>query len=276
MQTVHRKLCKYAILRYVPDEYREEFINIGLTMHNLTDCSIKTKLTTNYSRVKSFDDEIDLEFLKVILEGIEEQFSISTVSGPSLKILSNDDFLEESTRYYVNQLQFNEIRNIYSEDVDKDFDDLFKTYVYFEHKKKHRITNEEVKRLMKRVFQNKGFEKKLDRNPVLYTNNNEEITLDYGIFEKDKNYYLKAFSLDYDKKKTAATNAKTWVYNIERLMKTSNSEFKFVLNNTDLKDKKTKLIFDILSEVSEPIFLDQLDDFVDKLSTLHGVNNSSN
>jgi hypothetical protein len=133
---VFKNLCKYTVLRYVSDEYREEFINIGLIMHVPSEGLVMTKFTSNFSRVKAFDDEVDLDFLKLVLEGIEEQFSTtkSTVTGPSVKETKDEAFLQEYTRHYVNQLQFSEIRNIFSTNYEEDFDKLFKTYVYFDTK----------------------------------------------------------------------------------------------------------------------------------------------
>jgi hypothetical protein len=62
------RLCKFAVLRYVPDNNRKEFINIGLVFHSPEDRFIDLELTTNFSRVTAFDDEIDINFLKIVLE----------------------------------------------------------------------------------------------------------------------------------------------------------------------------------------------------------------
>jgi hypothetical protein len=263
-----KKLCKFSVIRYVPDEYREEFINIGFVLHDIEGPSIMCKFTSNFSRVKAFDDEVDLEFLKLILEGLSDQFTLSTDYGPSLKELTKIDYLNEVTRHYVNQIQFSKINSIYSPDIEKDFDDLFRTYVYFETKKKNRITSDEVRRLMQRIFMDKGLFNQLERNPLLHTNYNEPIELDYSLTTENKKYFMKALSFDYKKSKqeTGTTVAKTWVYNIERLLKNTDRdqyEFKFVLPDNDMNDKKKKLILDILSEISEPIAISQLDDFID-------------
>jgi hypothetical protein len=113
------KLCKFAVLRYVPNENRQEFINIGIVFHSPDDKFIDCKITTNFSRVSTFDDEINLGFLKLVLEGIEEDFTKSSiVHGPSFDQLAKWDFLERATSFYVNQLQFSPIRFIRSSNYD--------------------------------------------------------------------------------------------------------------------------------------------------------------
>jgi hypothetical protein len=132
----------------------------------------------------------------------------------------------------------------------------------------HRITNDEVKSLMRRVFENRGIEKFLESNPRLYTKHNEEISLDFKFKSTDNDYYLKAFSLDYRKKNSASNQAKAWAYNIDKLRENlddNSVEFKFVINNAQLKSKTEKLIYDILSDVSRPILLKDLDEYIDTL-----------
>ncbi|BBW96531.1 DUF3037 domain-containing protein [Geobacillus icigianus] len=51
------RLCKFAVLRYVPDEMREEFINVGLVFHSPEDGYVNMEITSNFSRrlVKNSD-----------------------------------------------------------------------------------------------------------------------------------------------------------------------------------------------------------------------------
>src|SRR5690625_2045620 len=106
------KLGKFAVLRYIPNENREEFINIGLVFHLPSEGYVNFKATTNFSRVTTFDDEIDIDFLKMVLSGVESEFTQDLVHGPSYKIVRDINFLEKQTAHYANQLQFSPIRII--------------------------------------------------------------------------------------------------------------------------------------------------------------------
>lgn len=214
-------VCKYSVIRYVPDELREEFINIGLLFHSPEYRHIDIKFTSNFKRVAAFDDEIDVKFLKVVLEGIKESFTKSTVSGPSEEALADVNFIEKSTFYYANQIQFSNPNLIHSSDYEQDFEDLFRTYVYFDSRKKTRITDDEVKILMNKILRTHEVYKKVNRNYKLDVGT-EEIELDYVYRTIDnKLKIIKTFSFDYAKSKSsqATTVAKEWHYNFEKIIK---------------------------------------------------------
>src|SRR5699024_3114418 len=192
------EVCTFSVIRYVPNECREEFINIGLVIHSPSQGFVDFKSTTNFSRVTAFDDEIDLEFLKLVIAGIKEEFSQSTVHGPSLRAVNEEDFLEKQTMFYANQLQFSPIRIIRSDNPKKDLENLFKTYVYFDVKKNKRISDDEVRKIMSRVFQKSELHSKLDKN-YIFNIETEDVILDYSYRSKDNNNlkFIKTFSFDY-------------------------------------------------------------------------------
>lgn len=265
------KVIKYSVLRYVPELHREEFINIGLVFHSPADEYIDIKFTTNFSRVKTFDDEVDLEFLKLVLEGMKDDFSSSTISGPNEKELSDLNFLEKSTAFYVNQLQFSSIMTMISPDIESDFVDLFKTYVYFDAKKNSRINNDKVKSLLSRVFSSnqKHFNYKKD---VSINIDSEDINMDFVIpvksTESNEKVVLNSLSFDYSKsrEKNVLLLAKEWHWNINKIyeMKNSNQLTNEYLNhNSELKfttivlssknSTSIKNALEILSDVSNII-----------------------
>ncbi|PQP89662.1 DUF3037 domain-containing protein [Paenibacillus sp. AR247] len=273
-------LCKYAVLRYVPDDIREEFINIGVVLHSPQEKFIDCIITNNFSRVSTFDDEIDIPFLKIVLSGVKDDFSKSSmVSGPSFEELADVNYLERSTSIYVNQLQFSKVHLIRSNDFEADLLNLFKTYVHFEVQKKARLTEQEVKSIMNRVIRNKtnfegGFERnfKVDIGP-------EQIELDYA-YETNTNRMkiVKTFSFDYTQRgsKQAPQVAKEWAYNFNRLKFKSNLENKFKTNDVDLltliyvKDltKNIKLALEILKEEAKTFEVHneyQIEDFADQM-----------
>lgn len=118
-------LFKYSVIRYVPDELREEFINIGMIFHSPELEYVDLKFTTDFTRVSAFDDEIDINFLKIILEGIRQ----GTVSEPTKEELTDYNFIETRTRYYANQIQFSSTQSFVTDDYEKDLNDLFKSMV---------------------------------------------------------------------------------------------------------------------------------------------------
>lgn len=281
------KIAKFSILRYVPEQHREEFINIGLVFHCPEEKYSSIRFTKNYSRVKTFDDELDVEFLKIVLDGINQDFvRTSTISGPTEKELGDIDFLEKSTVFYVNQIQFSPIKTIVSYDIQKDEEDLFKTYVYFDVKKNKRIDREKVRSLMSRVFsQNQGvldYEKNLVINTGL-----EDIQFDFALTNttgmKKKQSVLNSLSFDYStgKEKNALTTAKEWHWNISKTieLKEKNDLTNPYLNNDFSLDFVTFILIkndasplnhaiDILSDVSKIVEVNSEEEVLEKAKTI--------
>lgn len=250
------KICKFSILRYVPDEVRQEFINIGLVFHSPLDNYLDVKITSNFSRVSAFDDELDTNFLKIVLSGVKRDFSQKIdVGAPSFYDLGKKDFLNSATAFYSNQLQFSPIYSISSNDIVKDFNDLFRTYVYFDTIKTTRITSDKVKSIMNRVLKEKPL--KLERD-VKVNIGPEEIVLDYLYESRDTLKLVKALSFDYTPRgsNTASQVAKEWAWNYSKMMKSDNTCNQFKTNKKNLeivtfiyvgkKTKNIKLALDIL------------------------------
>lgn len=230
-------ICKFAVLRYVPDENREEFINIGVVLHSPAESHIDCAITNNFSRVSTFDDEIDVNFLKIVLSGVKEDFSKSTVTGPSFKDVSDFYYLEKATSIYVNQLQFSTIQLYKSSDFETDLDDLYKTYVHFEVQKSSRFTELKVKSIMNKVIREKiPNAAALDKNLQIDIGS-ELIELDYAYRTiKDRIKVVKTFSFDYtiSGSKQAPLLAKEWAYNFNKLKEKSKLQEKYNTNAIDL------------------------------------------
>lgn len=253
------KFSKFSVLRYVPDENREEFINIGLAFHCPEESFIDIKITNNFSRVSIFDDEVDIAFLKVILEGIKDDLSQTTLSGPSFSEINNEKYLDNYTKFFVNQIQFSPVRTIRSIDLQDDFEKLFMTYVYFDVHKKKRITEVEVKTIMNRVLRSNDVFSKLDRN-ISVDIGPEVIQLDYMYKTRDRVKMIKTFSFDYTTRKSnqATQTAKEWAYNFVKL-KTKNTKLYdehvdfITLVYIDKENKNIMTALEILKEETKTI-----------------------
>lgn len=277
-----QKIAKYAVLRYVPSLEREEFINIGIAFHSPEDKYLNLSITDNFKRVKTFDDEVDINFLKLILNGMEDEFEPSTIDGFSEKQLKNPDLLNEYTKFYVNQLQFSEVKFILSNNILCDEKSLFDTYVYFDAPKNERITKDKVKSLMSRVFTSnkKKFEYKKD---VAINIGSEEINMDF-LFPSNKGekILLNSLSFDYakNKEKNALSIAKEWHWNINKIeeLYKQNKLTEQLSNNNSLKFKMVifqvhkNSVYDealsILEDVSSIIKVrseQEIQDFANKL-----------
>ncbi|WP_339851180.1 DUF3037 domain-containing protein [Paenibacillus sp. FSL W7-1088] len=273
-------ICKYAVMRYVPDSTREEFINIGVVLHSPEEKYIDCLITGNFSRVSTFDDEIKISFLKIILSGVKEDFSNnSTVSGPSREDLSDPKYLDKATSIYINQIQFSRINLIKSNDFEEDLMNLYKTYVHFEIQKRSRLTEQEVRSIMNRVIRTKaGSNKFLEKNYKVDIGP-QQIELDYAYETKNDHLkIIKTFSFDYTTQGSnqAPQLAKEWAYNFNRIKSKSDLIDKFPKSDLDLTaliyvkshTKNIKIALEILKEETNTIEVNnkvQITKFADEM-----------
>ena len=96
---------EYAVLKYYPEVLEARSLNVGLLFHNLDTDKREICVLNEWSRLKDFDDEIDLDFIRTYLKGMADQ--VEEVSMESFD-------LRKYIRHYVNELRFSEI---FCEDV---------------------------------------------------------------------------------------------------------------------------------------------------------------
>lgn len=182
---------KYAILKYVPNLERNERINIAVTLHYPKTKQLEMTIINNWKRVKSFDDEADIQFLKKYVDDLKEQFTINLTNDFDGISLDDPLLLDELTKYFVNKFIF-EIHEI---DTAETFHDLLKNlkniYLYYEVGKDKRISEKESKAYIEQhlLENNTYYEKRGTKNSIQeqYGNN---INFDYKI---DNNYYKLIF-----------------------------------------------------------------------------------
>lgn len=92
---------KYASLNYYPDIYLLSNMVVGVFSQIISDTSIqenKVEFISKMSKLHHFDDELDMNFTKVFLEGVKDQFKNSY----------ND--LNDFKRVFVNNFKFSNVK----------------------------------------------------------------------------------------------------------------------------------------------------------------------
>ena len=63
-----KKLLKYSVLRYSPSTIAGEKINLGIMFYDIPSGYREFKYSKKFSRLATFDDEIDLTMVKKLLK----------------------------------------------------------------------------------------------------------------------------------------------------------------------------------------------------------------
>ncbi|MDX1941795.1 MAG: DUF3037 domain-containing protein [Saprospiraceae bacterium] len=75
-------LYEYAVIRYVPNVEREEFINVGVILFSKRANYIKIRYHINKDKIRGFESETDLETLQEHLEAFEKICTGAQNGGP--------------------------------------------------------------------------------------------------------------------------------------------------------------------------------------------------
>ena len=249
-----KRKVKYAVLKYVPNIERNERINIAIVLHFPDTKQLDMTIINNWKRVKHFDDEADIQFLKKYVMDLKEQFTINLFNDFDGIQLDNMLLLDELTKYFVNKFVF-EIHEINTNDSFKELMNyLKKVYLYYDESIDKRINEKESKAFIERYFleHNVSYERMGTKNAIQekYGNN---VNFDYKI----KNDYYKLIFLTEDNYSAYVAILKMWIANCIMLKK-ENKRLVFVLDDT-IKNEKTVSYKNMLSEYCEVI---SIQDFI--------------
>lgn len=203
----------YAVLQYMPDPIRRESINVGIVFHIPSLKLSKFVNIKNKNRIKSFDDEYDSEYIQLMFESFKFEFNSDQLDeyGDRFKNLDSPTFLEENTKFYVNEFRFLPVAAIETTErhFDKDIVDLTSTYLYYDKPKGQRITTNEVKTLMKKQLRILNFDFKKNRKNITSDFYKDEI-FDYA----STDLALKAISFDKSRSKDLSNELKILYYDL--------------------------------------------------------------
>ncbi|MCI9433682.1 MAG: DUF3037 domain-containing protein [Bacilli bacterium] len=246
--------AKYAVLKYVPNLERNERINIAIVLHYPESKQLDMIIINNWKRVRSFDDEADIPFLKKYVDDLKEQFTINLLSDFDGISLDNILLLDELTKYFVNKFIF-EIHEINTEDSFKDLlDNLKNIYLYYDISKEKRVNEMESKAFIEKHFlENNVFYERCGHKNAIQEKYGNNINFDYKIDDK----YYKLIFLTEDNYNGYVAILKMWITN-SIMLKKENKELIFVLDD-NLNNEKTNSYKRMLSEYGKII---SIQDFV--------------
>jgi hypothetical protein len=264
---LNSKIIFYAVCRYVPDILRDEFINVGVLTYIPELGKSKFHRTKNLSRVKNFDDELEMDILKALLESLEIQFNHNSL--PTIDKKPTDDFIKNEMVYFVNQIQFSEIRSLNSTNIQEDIKDLYDMYLYYDQKKSQRITPERVRRLVSKLFTQNNL-KDVNRKPS-EQNLFRQKPFDFSVNLNGNQTLIKALSFDYSNHNRMYNELKSFLYDLEQFKKMNINNIKVVINNTDKENDYEQLAYNLLSEETDVLTVQE---FAELLSKDTGINNA--
>ena len=251
-----KRKVSYAILQYIPSHDRIERINIGVVLHSPEDDFMEMILITNFERLKHFDDELDISFIKEYLKSLKESFTYD-ISTSSEMDIRNINLLKELTSVYINQFVFINYTNLeIEEDCNTFLDSLRKGYLHLDIKKEERFSQKETIEFFENILKSKNipFEPIRTKNKLV-GNFDDTINVDFKI---DNKYYkiLSFNDLNIDR---YTSIIKMWMLNAIELEE-KNKELVFLVNELVRNDKTEKFI-KMLKKYGEVVKVTEIDNY---------------
>lgn len=240
---------EYTALKYYNNVISEECLYIGMLFHNLTTGKRDFRYISNFKRFQAFDDEADVDFVKLYLAGIKQQVEKNIFNY-------NDKFsISDFTKIYVNEFRFSDATMMEIEDDEDYVDKLTKMYLKFDFSKEKRLSHSEEKKYIRKILSSSNVEFSTPKVSGIY---DENINFDYVIGD----VAIKLFSF---KEKNAAKlipSAKQWAFSAEELKE----QYKIVfLYDDDNDTPQLKIIMQILKKYANVFQLQDGLDYILKL-----------
>lgn len=91
----------YSILCHYPSLVSKDCITLAILLFNRDTKETALISTNNWNRVHLFNEDLDIDLIKLQLEGIEDEI-VDIAKGPKFS-------LEKYTKFYINDLKFTKI-----------------------------------------------------------------------------------------------------------------------------------------------------------------------
>lgn len=239
-------IVKFSILSYYPSFVGTENIAIGIIYSVLDDNNVINKfeyIQNNWNRVKTFDDELNVQFMKQYLKGIKADVDSILGYGTDFKI-------ENFIKYYVNEYKFSEIQIVDVADDKQFIDDSKKLYLRFDYNKNERLSDKKIKEYLNRLLRSSNITyTKLPAVGAYF----ENIQYDYILGQ----YAIKFFYLKEKSLSQVITSAKVWSYNAREMQDKYKSIFIYDVDAAAIAASKNKQYLDailgILKENAEEV-----------------------
>lgn len=113
--------CDFLLMRYVPDPFKNEFVNIGVVLLDRNDKFADVRFTHDWARVRCADPQADVDILEALEFDIRQQLQISSESRKQIVYRLQDTL--------SNALQLSQPSALLSQSPVEDLERLAKTYL---------------------------------------------------------------------------------------------------------------------------------------------------
>lgn len=215
----------FSVLTYRPSYIANEKINIGILFYDEERNDVYFELTTNWARIRNFDDEIDIDTFKLILDGMKSH------AERNVRKIGIENYIKR----YNNELKFGKVFYKNTMSINEFILETKQVFMRYDFEKKNRPTKEKQLKYIKGVIKDSGIKYS---TKTITGNHNENINYDYII----ANYGFKLFEFENKKDNRIISTAKNWAYTARELKEDYNTIFIYDIDKDDDVFKSTMSI----------------------------------
>lgn len=238
---------EYSALNYYHSPISDECLCIGILFHNTTTGQRDFRYISNFQRFHAFDDDADIDFVKLYLKGIKEDVESSLFNYDKSFSLSS------YIRVYANEFKFSAVKELNVNETENYVEDLTKIYLKYDLAKSQRLNCNEEKKLIRRVLESNNIEYTTQKANGPYK---DEITFDYQAGD----VCIKYFSFKGKNLKRIIGTARQWSFAADEL--TPDKKVLFIYDSDTADIYNLNIIISILEKHATVLKLDAGMDFI--------------
>lgn len=228
-------IIQFSCMNYYPTYISEECITVGILFHELESDKRIFEISSNWERIKKFDDEVNLEFMRSYLKGIRNEVT------NDLSTFAENFTMKNYIRFYVNEYKFSAIQTVESDDYFRFVETTKKMYLRFDFDKSQRLDKESEKKYIRNLMKTQNID--YLSSPIQGASK-DQIQYDYIV----NGHGIKLFTFEGKSLVHLISSAKTWAYNA--LSMRDKLKTVFIYDTQVFDDTNYDVIIDILSKYS--------------------------
>ncbi|NFI03714.1 hypothetical protein FC959_04700 [Clostridium botulinum] len=241
---------EYAIMYHSPSYVSIDRITLAILFFNKQTKETHLSKTKNWKRVSLFNDELEIELIKLQLDGINSEIH---------DIAKSPDFsLEKYTKFYVNELRFTNVISTSVDDFNFFIKECSRQYMPQDYEKSKRPSTVEQLSFIRKYL--KVQEVVCSPNKII-GHFNENITFDFII----NDYAFKLFRFEGREQTRLISSVKDWAYNAIKLK--NKYKIIFITDKDFAEPENYKILYKILDEESYKIInFSQVIEFIQSIA----------
>lgn len=232
----------YTVIRFVPDPFRGEFINIGALVGSDDSLEWQLRLITNPKRARAIDEKGALshvwDYVINYIGGQIDAFTESIEDNKAIEIEVNEAWVNKLWQENQNIVQFSCPSPLQAENVDKALELVFNQFILDQPKSESAQFRTKIPAVaaIRRAYRDiQSISRENLKERVLITGNYHQEYFDFAIVKKEVLQLSHAFSFQLPDKEELSKNVRAWSWTV-RDLRNHGGELK--TNGHDIKISK--------------------------------------